>query len=96
MITGTTPEGFRYKIKDSVASDYRLLRLASKANNLTDEQAVSFAVDFPELVLGSEGLDQLINFLTKKDGYPDSEKVFKITTWIFNNASKKSGELKNY
>lgn len=95
MITGTTPEGFKYKIEDTATKDYRLMRIASKAENLSDEQAVEFLTDFPELLLGKKGLDQLINFLIKKYGYPDTEKVLTITAWIFGDASKKSEEIKN-
>ncbi len=95
MIRGTTPDGFRYQIEDSVTRDYRVMRIASKANELSNEQALAFTADFPELILGKKGLDQLINFLIKKDRYPDTEKVLTTTFWIFNDASQKSEELKN-
>lgn len=95
MITGKTEDGFKYKIEDSVLKDYRVMRIASKIAKSSADQVMLIAPELPDLILGEKGVDQLINFLIKKDGYPDTEKLMNTVFWILKDASNKSNELKN-
>lgn len=94
MIEGKTSSGFEYQINENIANDYRLLRMAKKIQNMNEKNAVEVAVDFPELLLGEEGIDKLMDFLTERDGYPKSSEVLKESMEIMQLISKEE-EVKN-
>jgi hypothetical protein len=96
MITGMTEEGFKFKISEHIADDYRVLNLLNESMHTTDDMvALSSGLELPKLVFGEKQLNKYMDFLTKKDGYPSMQKVLKATMNVFQSAEKESDQVKN-
>lgn len=96
MITGKTEEGFKYKINESIADDYRVLELLVLiSGQVNDMDALKFGIELPKLVFGEEQLNKYINFLKNRDGYASTQKIMNATIQVFEKA-KKGEPVKNF
>ena len=81
---GKTSTGFKYDIDDRILTDWRFTMALSKCQNGTGMDQLTGAQEMVSLMLGKDGLSDLMNHISEKnDGYVPAEAVMAEVKEIF-------------
>lgn len=95
MITVKTKSGFVCAVRESVTNDFRIVRLAADMRGKDEGKRLAALADYPALILGEDGADQLYAHLAREDGSVPVDAVEAEITEIVTIAAEKNKELKN-
>lgn len=94
MIKGTTKDGFNFEVSENIGADFRIVMALRKLNSDDVLKKVEGTYDFAEAVLGTSGIDKLVDFTIKKQGFADSEYIVNACYEIVGVANEQSAEIK--
>lgn len=94
MIKGTTQDGFNFEVSENIGADFRIVMALRKLNSDEVLKKVEGTYDFAEAVLGTSGIDKLVDFTIKKQGFADSEYIVNTCYEIVSVANEQSAEIK--
>lgn len=81
---GKTSTGFKYDIDDRILTDWRFAMALSKCQNSKGMDQLAGAQEMVSLMLGEDGLSDLMNHISKKnDGFVPAEAVMAEVKDIF-------------
>lgn len=84
----TTKSGFKCKVNDKLAKDWRLIKVLAKCQK--EATAFEGCIELEAVLLGAKGADALEAHLEALDGYVDTEKLFAELTEIVDAISTKN------
>lgn len=94
MIKGTTQDGFNFEVSENIGADFRIVMALRKLNSDEVLKKVEGTYYFAEAVLGTSGIDKLVDFTIKKQGFADSEYIVNTCYEIVGVANEQSAEIK--
>lgn len=94
MITGTTKDGFNFEVSENIGNDFRIVMALRKLNSGDVTAKIEGTYDFVEAVLGKDGIDKIVAFTTKQQGFADSEYIIDTCYEIVGIANEQSAEVK--
>ena len=94
MIKGTTQDGFNFEVSENIGADFRIVMALRKLNSDDVLKKVEGTYDFADAVLGTSGIDKLVDFTTKQKGFADSEYIVNTCYEIVGIANEQSAEIK--
>ena len=94
MITGKTKDGFAFEVSENIGKDFRIVMALRKLSTDDVVAKVEGTYDFADAVLGKSGIDKLVDFTTKKQGFADSEYIINICHEIVAFVNEKNAEVK--
>ena len=75
MVKGTTKDGFNFEVSENIGNDFRIVMALRKLNSGDVTAKIEGTYDFVEAVLGKDGIDKIVTFATKQQGFADSEYI---------------------
>ena len=94
MITGTTKDGFKFEVSENIGNDFRIVMALRKLNSGDVTAKIEGTYDFVDAVLGKDGIDKIVTFATKQQGFADSEYIINACYEIVGIANEQSAEVK--
>ena len=94
MITGKTKDGFAFEVSENIGKDFRIVMALRKLSTDDVVAKVEGTYDFADAVLGKSGIDKLVDFTTKKQGFADSEYIINTCHEIVAIVNEKNAEVK--
>jgi hypothetical protein len=90
IVKGKTTSGFEFKVDDRLLQDFRFIRAYREwmKNNFAQ-------VDVLDCMLKPEDVQRLLDHISDKDGFVDSEKVASEMSDIFEFLQEHSTKVKN-
>lgn len=94
MITGKTKDGFAFEVSENIGKDFRIVMALRKLSTDDVTAKVEGTYDFVEAVLGKGGIDKIVAFTTKQQGFADSEYIINTCHEIVAIANEQNAEIK--
>lgn len=94
MITGKTKDGFAFEVSENIGKDFRIVMSLRKLSTDDVTAKIEGTYDFADAVLGKKGIDNLVAFTTKKQGFADSEYIINTCHEIVAFVNEKNAEIK--
>ena len=94
MIKGTTKDGFNFEVSENIGKDFRIVMSLRKLSTDNVMAKVEGTYDFADAILGKDGIDKLVEFTTKKQGFADSEYIVNTCHEIVAYVNEHNAEVK--
>ena len=94
MIKGTTKDGFDFEVSENIGKDFRIVMALRKLSTDNVMAKVEGTYDFADAILGKDGIDKLVEFTTKKQGFADSEYIVNTCHEIVAYVNEHNAEVK--
>lgn len=94
MIKGTTKDGFDFEVSENIGKDFRIVMSLRKLSTDNVMAKVEGTYDFADAILGKDGIDKLVEFTIKKQGFADSEYIVNTCHEIVAYVNEHNAEVK--
>lgn len=94
MIKGTTKDGFDFEVSENIGKDFRIVMALRKLSTDNVMAKIEGTYDFADAILGKDGIDKLVEFTTKKQGFADSEYIVNTCHEIVAYVNEHNAEVK--
>lgn len=95
MITGTTSQGFKFKVNGDCLNDWRFVKAIRKSESSDPGERLLGVTDIIFILLGEEQSDQLAEFIAEKNkGQAPVDEMYKAVVEILNICKEKNETVK--
>ena len=95
MITGTTSQGFKFKVNEKMLNDWKFVKAIRRSESDDNGERLLGVTDIIFMLLGEEQSDKLAEHIAKKNnGIAPVDAMYKAVTEILNICKEKNEEVK--